>query len=236
MTQDPHFTLPSMPPSYPGGKGAERTIRVIINEIPPHERYIEPFVGGGAVVRTKRPATINEVWERDELIAEIWRNESPAWIKTRCIDSLKRLKKEPFTANDFLFIDPPYLSDTIERDYYAHTLSYDQHIDLLQTLKTCEAMVMICALPNVVYDHHLSNWRTIQYENVGRNGKQWEQIWMNYAKPTELHDHRFIGKNHRERELIRDRLQNMIAKIEAMPILERSALMERLRAASLLPE
>ena len=42
---------------YPGGKG--HCFREIINLMPPHQVYIEPYLGGGAVMRNKRPALIN---------------------------------------------------------------------------------------------------------------------------------------------------------------------------------
>ena|SRR5712692_4759188 len=40
--------------NYPGGKGG--CFRSIINEMPPHEVYIEPFLGGGNVMVNKLPS------------------------------------------------------------------------------------------------------------------------------------------------------------------------------------
>jgi len=45
--------------SYPGGKNGAGTYQKIINLMPPHDVYIEPFLGGGAVMRLKRPAALN---------------------------------------------------------------------------------------------------------------------------------------------------------------------------------
>lgn len=45
--------------NYPGGKGGDGVYQRIICQMPPHEVYIEPFLGGGAVMRHKRPARIN---------------------------------------------------------------------------------------------------------------------------------------------------------------------------------
>ncbi len=44
---------------YPGGKGGPGVFQRLINFMPPHEVYIEPFLGGGAVFRSKRPAVLN---------------------------------------------------------------------------------------------------------------------------------------------------------------------------------
>jgi DNA adenine methylase len=45
--------------SYPGGKNGAGVYQKIINLMPPHEVYIEPFLGGGAIMRLKRPAALN---------------------------------------------------------------------------------------------------------------------------------------------------------------------------------
>jgi DNA adenine methylase len=43
--------------NYPGGKGA--TYRNIINQMPPHQVYIETHIGGGSVMAAKRAAALN---------------------------------------------------------------------------------------------------------------------------------------------------------------------------------
>lgn len=45
--------------SYPGGKNGAGVYQTIINLMPPHEVYIEPFLGGGAILRLKQPASVN---------------------------------------------------------------------------------------------------------------------------------------------------------------------------------
>jgi hypothetical protein len=44
---------------YPGGKNGAGVYQRIINLMPPHQTYVEPFLGGGAVMRLKRPAALN---------------------------------------------------------------------------------------------------------------------------------------------------------------------------------
>ena len=45
--------------TYPGGKNGAGIYQRIINHMPPHRVYIEPFLGSGAVMRHKRPAERN---------------------------------------------------------------------------------------------------------------------------------------------------------------------------------
>jgi hypothetical protein len=45
--------------SYPGGKNGAGVYQTIINLMPPHPVYIEPFLGGGAILRLKQPAALN---------------------------------------------------------------------------------------------------------------------------------------------------------------------------------
>lgn len=46
---------------YPGGKASGGVWRRILNQMPPHDIYIEPFLGGGAVLYYKRPARLLDV-------------------------------------------------------------------------------------------------------------------------------------------------------------------------------
>lgn len=43
--------------NYPGGKGL--SFKKFINLMPPHDVYIETHLGGGSIIRKKRPAKRN---------------------------------------------------------------------------------------------------------------------------------------------------------------------------------
>ena len=55
---------------YPGGKSAPGTFHRIISLMPPHEIYIEPFMGGFSIGRLKRPAKLNIGIDRDRAAVE----------------------------------------------------------------------------------------------------------------------------------------------------------------------
>ncbi len=55
---------------YPGGKSGPGVFQRIISLIPPHEIYIEPFMGGFSIGRLKRPAKLNIGIDRDRAAVE----------------------------------------------------------------------------------------------------------------------------------------------------------------------
>ncbi len=61
--------------TWPGGKAVSGVYQAIINQIPPHDVYIEPFVGGAGVLRHKRPAKANIAIDLSDEAAQIWRNQ-----------------------------------------------------------------------------------------------------------------------------------------------------------------
>jgi site-specific DNA-adenine methylase len=56
---------------YPGGKG--KCYQRLINLMPVHETYIETHLGGGAVMRNKRPAARNIGIDIDQQVIDVWR-------------------------------------------------------------------------------------------------------------------------------------------------------------------
>jgi hypothetical protein len=231
------FKLPGMD-SYPGGKGSDGTIHKLINAIPPHHHYVEPFVGGGAVVRHKRPAPLsNTVLDLDKNVIQVWLDQAPPWVQVVHGDGLAMLGKplpQYATGRTFWFIDPPYLDETLKSGQapYAHRFTYEQHVHLLRTVehmrRTSDHLMMVCALPNLLYERHLKHWNTFQYQNMTRVGLQTEQVWFNYTV-TDLHDYRYLGKDYRDRERIKRKQKNKIKELAALPPLERKALLEHIR-------
>ena len=76
---------------YPGGKGGAGVYQTIINGMPRHEVYVEPFLGGGAVMAAKRPACLNIGVDLDaEVIAQAPHRQEgrcricPRWLWRCC--------------------------------------------------------------------------------------------------------------------------------------------------------
>jgi DNA adenine methylase len=64
--------------TYPGGKAGDGVFQSIINLMPPHKAYIEPFVGSGAILRIKLPAERNIGVDLDPEVIRWWRSGDAA--------------------------------------------------------------------------------------------------------------------------------------------------------------
>jgi DNA adenine methylase len=89
-----------------------------------------------------------------------------------------------------IYADPPYLPETRSSKRrgkqafhaYAHELTEDDHIELLERLSTAEAMVVLSGYASSLYEQHLSGWerRTISAHADGALDRT-EVLWLNPA-------------------------------------------------------
>ena len=128
---------------YPGGKGG--VFQRLINIMPPHEVYIETHLGGGAVMRNKRPARHNMGIEIDPKIIKLWAAANQIGFELVHGDAISFLKSYQFTGKELVYCDPPYLRETRKKYYplYKYEYTYEQHIELLEIIKSLPCMVMI---------------------------------------------------------------------------------------------
>lgn len=87
------------------------------------------------------------------------------------------------------FVDPPYVLSTRKigsnRSSYNHEMSDDQHIELLEVLKSLQGMVVLSGYEHPMYDAALANWRrftTTSRISAGRGtALRNEVVWLNPA-------------------------------------------------------
>ncbi|MRI57574.1 DNA adenine methylase [Methylobacterium sp. DB1607] len=212
---------------YPGGKG--RAYPRIINAMPPHRTYIETHLGGGAVLRRKRPAERSIGIERDPRVVERWRADPVPGVEIIEGDALDFLRRFTFSGDELIYCDPPYLRETRRRARcYAYDYDDDEHVALLSVLVTLPCAVMISGYPSQLYSEMLEGWREIPMAVASHVGLRSETIWMNFAPPDRLHDHRFLGNDFRRREAIRRRVERWLLRLERMKPAERNAVLAAL--------
>ena len=219
--------------NYPGGKNGGGAYQTIINQMPPHEVYIEPFLGSGAVLRAKRPAIASIGIDRDAAcIAAFPRTESMQLLCGNALDHLKdwRASTEGTNTTTLIYCDPPYLRSTRRSQspiYQYEFWEEDEHRSLLAVLRESGAMVILSGYASKLYNELLPDWRTLTYNAITRGGTMAkETLWMNYPEPLELHDYRFLGKNFRERERIKRQKARWLARLQRMPTTQRYAFFE----------
>lgn len=207
---------------YPGGKG--RTFRQIINMIPPHRVYVETHLGGGAVLRHKRPAELSIGVDLDRAVVETWRGRASPRLKVYRRDAVSFLNAFDFDGDEFVFCDPPYHPSTRRRArVYRHDYSEADHEMLLDTLVRLPCMVLVVGYPCDLYEKRLESWRSSALLGASHAGRRHERAWMNYELSS-LHDYRYLGVDYSERQRIRRKRDRLLARLERMPILERNAL------------
>lgn len=216
--------------SYPGGKAGSGVYQQIINQIPPHQVYIEPFLGGGAVLLHKRPAWSSIGIDSDAAVVAAWslRDDLPLGAIVSCGDAISFLGARSWRGDEFVYADPPYLFETrASGKIYNHEFGdVDQHTQLLQVLLSLPCLVAISGYWSSLYADMLATWRTISYTTRTRGGRTVQEwLWMNYPEPIRLHDYRYLGDNFRQRERLKRIRVRWLARLERMGTLERYALL-----------
>ena len=234
---------------YPGGKAGSGVYQRIISQMPPHDVYVEPYLGGGAVMRMKRPARWNYGVDIDPAVVTMaavlagrgdWISSGARLafpgvggpeIKLVEGDGVAWLLAHPLPAGAVVYCDPPYLMSTrsSQRRMYRCELDELGHIALLNVAVRLPCLVMISGYPSKLYDDWLSSWRVVRYRTMTRGGRMADEcLWCNFPEPTELHDYRFLGRDFRERERITRKRRRWLVRLSAMPMLERAALVAAL--------
>jgi DNA adenine methylase len=213
---------------YIGGKNANGVYQKIINLIPPHDTYIETHLGSGAILRLKKKAAVNiglDVCE--EAIVNFPRRQDVNIIQQ---DAHQFLADYPFSGNEFIYVDPPYLiSSRKSQSLYKHEYTQQQHEELLALLVNLPCLVMISGYWSELYSHKLKGWQCETYQTRDRSGEEvTEYLWMNYEKPTMLHDYQYLGDDFRERERIKRKHQRLKQKIIDLPEYEKHFLISEL--------
>lgn len=211
---------------YPGGKG--KTYQHLINLMPPHEVYIECFLGGGSVLRHKKPARTSIGIDLDERAiagCQPLRDTVPD-LALMQQDALEFLRGYAFKGNELVYADPPYLAQTRRGGrLYRHEYTDEQHVELLDVLRELPCAVMVSGYDSPLYRARLRGWRRSTFRAKTHVHVREESVWMNYPVPEELHDARFLGGSFRERQQIQRRLATLRRRVHAMPAPERSEFM-----------
>jgi hypothetical protein len=236
--------------TYPGGKNGAGVFQKIINLMPPHQTYIEPFLGSGAVMRLKRPAALNIGIDLEPAAIARFRDAAGRIATDVCIatsdedrdrvfrfelgDALEFLESYRFDGGELVYCDPPYMHETRTRkNLYRFEMSDREHARLLALITSLPCHVMVSGYWTRTYARTLASWNSISFQAVTRSGRMaTEWLWFNFPEPVALHDYNYLGSTFRERERIKRKKLRWANRLRTMPILERRALLAALELAS----
>lgn len=215
---------------FVGGKSGQGVFQRIINLIPPHRVFIEPFAGEGTIARLIRPA-------EEIILVDKVRQPGlgiPAPDRTRFIlgDGISFLDGYRFKGDEFVYGDPPYLLRARAqrgRAYYENEMPDPEHVRWLRVARAINCRVMISGYHSPLYDDTLSDWNSVEFWTMTRAGtKALEVLWFNYPRPAVLHDWRFVGDDFRARCRLRRKIKRAVRDLASMPALERGAMFHAL--------
>lgn len=223
--------------SYLGAKNGSGVYQAIINLIPPHQTYVEAFLGTGAIMRRKAPAQTNIGIEINQSVIDKFNhaaaelNLSMNIINANAIEWLKAFTP---TGKTVIYLDPPYVHSTrTSNARYKNELTDADHAELLATIKklasTPDVYIIISGYRNPLYDEELHNWYSKDFQAMTRGGVRTETVWCNFM-PGEQHYHNFAGKDFTDRQRIKRKAERWAKNFEALPAAERQAVMAALLA------
>ena len=211
-----------------GSKGASGLCQAIVASQPPHDVYIEPFLGGGAIMKRKLPAQRNIGIDLDQRAIDGFTCDYPVELHQGCAFSF--LEAFPFQGRELVYCDPPYLQATRRSERrYRHDLDDAAHVALLDLLKSLDCQVMISGYPSRLYDEHLRDWRSLSLQVNNHAAVVTESIWFNFA-PDRVHWARFAGRNFTHRQTVKRKAENWARRYAAMPPGERLAVLAAVMA------
>lgn len=217
---------------YPGAKAGAGVRQQIISLMPPHQVYVEPFLGSGQIFYAKKPAEYSIVADLDAgLIRGHIERRRPRTVYL-VADALELLPSLKLTRRDLVYLDPPYHPAARSRaKIYRHELDARAHSRLLAMVDRLSCNVILSGYNCEAYDRALSGWHRLDYGTMTRGGPRVESAWCNFTPYLAMHDVRFVGANFRERERIKRKRSRWVSRFKAMPPAERNCIAEALREA-----
>lgn len=155
---------------YLGSKAASGAYQAIISSMPPHDVYIEAFLGSGAILCNKQAAQKTIAIDKDPSLLD------PAnypGVELLCCDAAAYIDQFDYAScgRVLIYADPPYLLSTrTSKARYKHDFIETVHIKLINILRSVPVSVILSGYPSRLYDELLHDWRTVQFQVMTRGG------------------------------------------------------------------
>ncbi len=214
--------------NYFGSKATSGLCQPIIALMPPHDTYIETHLGGGAIMRRKPPALRNIAIDLDPAPLARFACHYPLEKVHGCAHRF--LREFDFHGRELLYCDPPYLHPTRSSGRrYRFEYEEQDHVELLELLKSLPCSVILSGYPSALYDDLLGQWRTLELQVMNQAGVRTEKLWFNFT-PDRVHWPAYAGRNFTHRQSIKRKAASWGRRYQAMPPAERLAVLSSIMA------
>jgi len=214
--------------NYFGSKATSGLCQPIIALMPPHNTYIETHLGGGAIMRRKPPALRNIAIDFDPALLARFECSYPVEKVHGCAHQF--LREFDFHGRELVYCDPPYLHHTrSSKRRYRFEYKEQDHVELLELLKSLPCSVILSGYPSALYDDLLGEWRTIELQVMNHAGVRTEKLWFNFT-PDRVHWPSYAGRNFTHRQSIKRKAESWGRRYQAMPAAERLAVLSSMMA------
>lgn len=219
-----------------GGKQASGSYQQIINQIRPHDIYMELFLFNGTVYRFKKPATQSYLNDLNPQVISDWKNccsaDNIVYTISNATEFLKAFKFGKHLRY-CIYLDPPYPhSSRKSKHRYKFEMTDDEHRELLNVVLNLPTNVdvLISTYENSIYEEMLSDWHLHTYVSQTRKGLATEYLYMNYTNELGLlHDYSYLGEDRTDRQRIKRKIEREINRLSSLPVQERNAIIEAVK-------
>lgn len=200
---------------FPGGKN--QVVKRLINLIPPHDRYVEAFLGSGPILRHKVLAKQDiGIDLSGAAIQAFGPREGVRLLHGNALEILPTLGLQ---ERDLLYCDPPYLRATrrSQRRLYKYDMGEEGHRALIELVRSLRCQIMISGYPSALYASALSDWQQLSFGGTSHRGRTLECVWLNF-EPGLLHDSSALGDDWSARLAFRRRRQRWCERFESLSL------------------
>lgn len=181
-------------------------------------------------MRHKRAAERQIGIDIDPAVIATWQNMPEPPCEFACTDAVQFLDGINVDTQTLIYADPPYVRATRRRSrIYRFDYTDADHERLIECLRSKSCMVMLFGYDNKLYRHALATWNRIVFRAKTHTGIREESVWINFDVPAKLHDGSYLGRNFREREVVKRRKSRLQSRIESLSPIEQHSLFTWLR-------
>lgn len=203
--------------SYLGAKNNSGLYQGIIALMPPHDVYVEPFFGTGAIFNRKPRSKMSVINDLNISILDASDYVGQSDVIASNVNALDLIDGFDYAARSALFyLDPPYvLSTRTSNNRYKFEMKDADHERLLNIIKSKPANFILSGYACELYLTMLQEWNCKEFQVMTRGGIRTECVWFNF-EPGRPFCADFAGKDFTDRQRIKRKAERWAADFKNM--------------------